>query len=253
VAVLKNVIHIEMEVVALAPTRSRSQTVSVVWTQSEDDLLVRIMETQPSIPSWCSLVAHFQGKTAQQIAGRWENVLNPNLVKGSWTREEDLVILSWVRENGPGNWVKIATRLPGRIGKQCRERWTNHLCPQVVKGQWTLQEDTFLIELHRRFGNQWTKIAGFMPGRTDNCVKNRWHSTIKRRIERIANGEPLVRKRGRKPKTQSGSDSECSPTAERIELPSIASMEIFVAPAKRDSGRYQNALDVRSLINPAQL
>jgi hypothetical protein len=219
------------------------------------------MRHQPLVPSWCCLVRSFDGKTAQQIAGRWENVLNPHLVKGSWTRDEDLKILAFVEANGPGNWVKLAVQLPGRIGKQCRERWTNHLCPKVVKGQWTPHEDDLLIELHHQFGNQWTKIAACMPGRTDNCVKNRWNSTLKKRLERLVKGEPIMKKRGRKPKVvaacTSDVESDCTPPNEKIELPPIATitLEGFAVPLKRlPRGTSQgSALDVRSLMNPIKL
>lgn len=184
----------------LAPTRSRNQTQSIIWTPEEDQHLSNIMKTTP-VPSWCSLLHHFPGKTAQQIAGRWEKVLNPSLIKGSWTREEDEIIVEFVKNNGPKNWVKLAESLPGRIGKQCRERWTNHLSPEVARSSWTEEEDQRLIELHNQFGNQWTVIASYMEGRTDNNVKNRWNSSLKRRIERIQRGEPAFKKRGRKPKS----------------------------------------------------
>ena len=214
----------------LAPTRSRNQTQSIIWTPEEDLLLSTIMRTT-SVSTWCSLLPHFPGKTAQQIAGRWEKVLNPSLVKGSWTREEDEKIVEFVRVNGARNWVKLAESLPGRIGKQCRERWTNHLSPEVRRTSWTEQEDQLLIELHQRYGNQWTTIASFMTGRTDNNVKNRWNSSLKRRIERINRGEPAFRKRGRKPKapqvlpssTSSGSDahSECVSPIEEMKQGSV--------------------------------
>jgi hypothetical protein len=191
---------------ALAPTRSRSQTMSVVWTPAEDDLLRRTLAAFTESPSWGSLTSLFPSKTAIQIAGRWEKVLNPDLIKGSWTREEDLTIQEFVRMNGPRNWVQLALLLPGRIGKQCRERWTNHLNPEVFKGGWSREEDEKLIELRQKFGNQWTKIAGYFEGRTDNALKNRWNSTLKRQLQRIQNGEPVNRKRGRKPKTISGTE-----------------------------------------------
>jgi hypothetical protein len=152
----------------------------------------------------------FPGKSAQQIAGRWGKVLNPNLVKGSWTREEDEAIIEFVSLNGPRNWVKLAELLPGRIGKQCRERWTNHLSPSVARSTWNNEEDRRLVDLHKQYGNQWTIIASFMDGRTDNDVKNRWNSSLKRRIERIERGEPEFKKRGRKPKIVRTSTSRCA-------------------------------------------
>jgi hypothetical protein len=240
-----------MSDLALAPTRSRSQTSSAVWTRQEDERLIALMANKRAITSWSRLVPAFPGKTAQQIGGRWENVLNPDVVKGSWTREEDAAILAFVAQHGPGNWATLAAQLPRRIGKQCRERWTNHLCPHVVKGQWTAEEERRVVELHQQFGNQWAKIASFLPGRTDHCVKNRWNSTLKRRLERMASGEPLVRKRGRKPKAPCASSDAESECAQRIELPPISAIGVaigfgFPVPPGPAAG---HSLDVQSLMN----
>lgn len=192
-----------MSAEALAPTRVRKQqskqTTKATWTLEEDELLTHLV-TQSHTNSWSALAKYFPSKTAPQIAGRWEKVLNPNLVKGSWTREEDQVILNFVQQNGDKDWAKLALMLNGRTGKQCRERFKNHLDPNVMRNPWTPEEDQRLIDLHAQFGNAWTKISNFFDGRTDNCIKNRWNSTIKKRLERLEKGEPLVMKRGRKPK-----------------------------------------------------
>ena len=84
-----------------------------------------------------------------QCLHRWQKVLNPNLVKGPWTKEEDEIVIKLVDKNGPRNWSKIAEYLPGRIGKQCRERWHNHLNPDIKKDRWTEDEDLAIMEAHR--------------------------------------------------------------------------------------------------------
>jgi hypothetical protein len=222
-----------MDSAPLAPTRSRSQTQGNIWTHAEDDQLAALMSAAPTA-SWNSLLPFFPGKSAQQIAGRWGKVLNPNLVKGSWTREEDEAIIEFVSENGPRNWVKLAELLPGRIGKQCRERWTNHLSPSVARSTWSNDEDCRLVDLHRQYGNQWTIIASFMEGRTDNDVKNRWNSSLKRRIERIERGEPEFKKRGRKPKIVRTSSSECE--SPEFDKTTATTTQICIFPKKAPVG-----------------
>jgi hypothetical protein len=100
--------------------------------------------------------------------------------KGPWTAEEDQIVADLVNENGP-KWSMIAAKLQGRTGKQCRERWHNQLDPSIKKEAWSEEEDMRLIRLHQELGNKWVEISRLMPGRTDNAIKNRWNSTIRRR------------------------------------------------------------------------
>lgn len=170
---------------SFAPTRkqhkNRSYQKVTKWNQKEDSLLLSLVKNSNHI-SWTELAPQFPGKTAQQISERWSKVVDPSLVKGGWTREEDETITQYVAQNGVKNWTKLAKLLPGRIGKQCRERWRNHLDPSNKSGSWTKEEDELLIRLHEEYGNSWVKIASFMEGRSDNCIKNRWNSTLKKRV-----------------------------------------------------------------------
>ena len=238
-----------MESSTLAPTRIRrqQQTKSLAnWTAEEDALLHKLVTESASFVSWSMLASFFPNKTAAQLSGRWDKVINPALVKGSWTTEEDETIitfvrengdkdwaklalllkgrtgkqcreryrnhldtsvkrtpwtkeederiLQWVKENGTGKWKELSLSIPGRIGKQLRERWYNHLDPTLKKGGFTEAEDEMIIDMHQRVGSAWQRISEVLPGRSANSVKNRYHWII-----RNSTNQPQkmhIRKRG---------------------------------------------------------
>ena len=108
-------------------------------------------------------------------------------------KQEDEQLLILVETNGTESWSVISKDLKGRTGKQCRERWSRNLCPEIIKKtDWTSQEDEIIFSMHRQIGCKWATISKLLPGRSDNAVKNRFHSTMRR--YRRAESKAKVRK-----------------------------------------------------------
>ncbi|OEL31841.1 Myb-related protein 3R-1 [Dichanthelium oligosanthes] len=147
-----------------------------------DAILSRAVQTYQG-KNWKKIAECFPDRTDVQCLHRWQKVLNPELVKGPWSKEEDEIIVQMVNKYGPKKWSTIAQALPGRIGKQCRERWHNHLNPAINKEAWTQEEEITLIHAHRMYGNKWAELTKFLPGRTDNAIKNHWNSSVKKKVD----------------------------------------------------------------------
>lgn len=99
--------------------------------------------------------------------------------KSIWTLQEDELLRKLVIEYGANSWGVIAQNIHKRSGKQCRQRWHNHLRYGVKKGEWTIEQYWILALGAKAFGKRWSKIANYLPGRTDNTIKNQWNCKMK--------------------------------------------------------------------------
>lgn len=157
------------------------------WEEEDVARLEKLMENYQDTksPQWDQISANFPGKNAVDCLTQWHKMIPADRVrgKGSWTAEEDAMLIGKHAFFGR-KWSKISDFLPGRAGKQCRERYVNHLDPNLKKGaEWTDDEEAILIALHKNQGNKWTLIADQLPGRSDNDVKNHFNSTISRKFQ----------------------------------------------------------------------
>jgi hypothetical protein len=169
---------------------TRRRSMGRNWHAEEDEALIRLVEIHGK--QWGIIASQMENRSPAQVAARWEKCLDPKLTKGPFTPEEDQIIIDYVEQNGAQNWPGLSEFLVRRSAKQCRERWLNHLDPGVSSIPWTAEEDMLIFDNYSRIGAKWSLIARVLPGRTDNAIKNRWNSSISKRIQSDASGRRIL-------------------------------------------------------------
>jgi hypothetical protein len=149
------------------------------WTKEEDELLIALAEKYNE-KHWKEISKRFIKKNSLQCFSRYKRI-RPGIIKGSWKKEEDFRIIDLVNKYGK-SWSKISKILSTRNGKQIRDRYINVLDPEIRKGKFTDEEDKKLISLYRQHGPKWATIAKYYPNRTADMIKNRFHSSIKKKL-----------------------------------------------------------------------
>ncbi|OVA08362.1 SANT/Myb domain [Macleaya cordata] len=106
------------------------------------------------------------------------------LHRGAWTDFEDKILTDYIKIHGEGRWRKLPQRAGlKRCCKSCRLRWLNYLKPEIKRGNISADEEDLIIRLHKLLGNRWSLIAGRLPGRTDNEIKNYWNTTLEKKVQ----------------------------------------------------------------------
>jgi len=125
---------------------------------------------------------YYPNKHARSDSDDSEFGAKKHIKKTQWSKSEDMKLRELIDTYGTvGKWTEISREMETRSGKQCRERYNNHLNPNIRKGQWTAEEDKKIVELKQTLGSQWAKIAKELNGRSDNSVKNRFHLITRNR------------------------------------------------------------------------
>ncbi|XP_057747914.1 transcription factor MYB123-like [Arachis stenosperma] len=107
-----------------------------------------------------------------------------DLKRGAWTADEDKILIDYIRVHGHGRWRNLPQKAGlKRCGKSCRLRWLNYLRPDIKRGNISSDEEELIIRLHNLLGNRWSLIAGRLPGRTDNEIKNYWNTNLSKRMK----------------------------------------------------------------------
>ncbi|XP_044471474.1 transcription factor MYB1-like [Mangifera indica] len=115
--------------------------------------------------------------------GRNPCCVKEGLNRGAWTAREDKILKDYVAEHGEGRWRNLPRKAGlQRCGKSCRLRWLNYLRPDIKRGNISRDEEELIIRLHKLLGNRWSLIAGRLPGRTDNEIKNYWNTNLAKKL-----------------------------------------------------------------------
>ncbi|XP_062117137.1 transcription factor MYB62-like [Humulus lupulus] len=163
------------------------------------------------------------------------------LRRGPWTVEEDTLLIHYITRHGEGRWNLLAKRSGlRRTGKSCRLRWLNYLKPDVKRGNLTPEEQILILDLHSKWGNRWSKIAQYLPGRTDNEIKNYWRTRVQKQAKHLkidtesAAFQEIIRRFWMPRLLQKIEHSSCSP------MPIVQSSSAVVPmPSDTTSGSQQ--------------
>lgn len=152
------------------------------WTKEDDSRLTDVMKKYKNPRDWEPIAKdHGRGKSAKECHERWIRYLKPGVRKGQWQDHEDAIVVEAVTTSSEQpftRWSDLAQRLPGRVGKQIRDRWVNHLNPNINHLPFSREDDLLLWNGHKKYGKRWVEISTkyFNSGRSENHIKNRWYS-----------------------------------------------------------------------------
>jgi myb proto-oncogene protein len=154
----------------------------ILWSYEEDNLLREGVRKYPNL-DWLLISIDIPAKSVLNCRHRWTRVIDPSLKKGHWTEEEDQLLAHLISEMGT-KYTEIALSLPGRTGKQCRNRWLMTLDPALSKRPFSEEEYKVILKENQRLGNNWKAISDNLPGRTGALIGTHFHHVVMPKIMR---------------------------------------------------------------------
>ncbi|XP_043722770.1 transcription factor MYB123-like [Telopea speciosissima] len=146
--------------------------------------------------------------------GRSPCCAKEGLNRGAWSAYEDRILTSYINTHGEGKWRDLPQKAGlKRCGKSCRLRWLNYLRPDIKRGNISKEEEELIIRLHKLLGNRWSLIAGRLPGRTDNEVKNYWNTNLSKKLQGKTSSQNQLNKT-KDSKNPSSSEGNPNPSVE---------------------------------------
>ncbi|PQM37815.1 transcription repressor MYB6 [Prunus yedoensis var. nudiflora] len=175
------------------------------------------------------------------------------LNRGAWTALEDQTLTDYIRAHGEGKWRKIPKEAGlKRCGKSCRLRWLNYLRPDIKRGNITQEEEDLIIRLHKLLGNRWSLIAGRIPGRTDNEIKNYWNTTLGKKVNCTdqqtkqssgAVNDNTKKKRNKSTKLPTSTDKTQPSTSIAVRTKALRFNKVLVTPHAQQEAIFPHQAD----------
>jgi hypothetical protein len=164
-------------------SRAPPRAPRIRWKPEEDAKLIAAVKKHGN--NWGRVAAMVQvpGRTREKCRNRWIDAVDPTILTGKWTAEEDKKLTAGLKKFG-ADWIAVATMVPGRTNAKCHQRWTQFLDPEIIPGEWSPQEDTMLTKAVTKFGNDWGRVAAMLPGRPPHHCRMRWNKYVDPSIER---------------------------------------------------------------------
>lgn len=150
------------------------------WTLDEDYKL-KELALNKGTKNWKKISEFFKKKSSKQCFYRWNKVIKPTIKENLWTDQEDSFISKWVSINGTSNWTNCTKMIKERTAKMCKDRWYTKLSlEQNNENFWSPFDELSLLLAVNCFGTSWSKIIRFFPSKTENQMKNKFYSVLRK-------------------------------------------------------------------------